>query len=142
MDIGDRACVTAKKILQKYKVKKLIINDIVEDELKKSYRKLKMKNTELFIGDATKTKFENNSIDRIIVQFVLNELIGDLKQAFIEWKRILKKDGIIIVSEHFLNPKLKQDKAFLECFGNFHEKNISLKAVSYTHLTLPTILLV
>ena len=63
----------------------------------------------LLTGDAHSLPFKDNSFDIISVQSVLHEIHEkqDLKKALHELKRVIKKDGLLIIGEwHSLTPHL------------------------------------
>ena len=54
-------------------------------------------------GDITKLNFEDDSFDLIYSSNMLQE-IHNIDKAFMEMKRVLKKDGIFLFSEHGKSP--------------------------------------
>lgn len=77
--------------------KQVIGVDIDVVSIKKAQEKYKLKNLHFQHGDVTKLRFENNTFD-IIVCFETIEHVIDYNEALKEIKRVLKKDGILIMS--------------------------------------------
>jgi ubiquinone/menaquinone biosynthesis C-methylase UbiE len=72
--------------------------------------------TDFSHGSITDIPFKDNSFDIISVQSVLHEIHNseDLKQALREIKRVLKKDGLLLIGEwHSLTPFLILSMGFL-----------------------------
>lgn len=77
-------------------------------------KKLKLKNAETVIGDATDTKFPDASFDFIIIGLVLHETPEKLNKKILkEAHRILKPNGKLIVLEWELPKKPLQKILFL-----------------------------
>jgi len=60
------------------------------------------------IADAEKLPYKNNSIDLVTIGFGVRNF-NNLPKALVEIKRVLKKDGILVVLEMFSRNKGKKD---------------------------------
>lgn len=115
---------------------------------KNKVRKARIKNIRLYKMDATQLKFKNESFDKILLSLVLHELEEELAAKILtEAKRVLKKDGKIIITEwepseqlgkrllfapiHFLEPKTYR-KFIKEDMYEYFEK-FGLEIVDYVH---------
>lgn len=107
-----------------------------------------IKNIKLYEMDATKMSFEAESFDIILVSLILHEMDEELRAKIIsEAKRVLKKDGKIIITEwerstklsrrllfmpiHLLEPKPYREFLRKDLYSYFAEHG--LKIEKYTH---------
>ena len=79
------------------------ISKRVIERLDKHIKKNGIENIKTHNYDALKLDFSDNSIDRILSITCLPEF-PDPVSALREWKRVLKPDGIISLSEIFMDP--------------------------------------
>lgn len=132
---GDLAIVSSKA-----KPEKIIGIDISEEMLKVGIEKVKKKGLqniiELKVADSEDLPFEDHSFDLAMVAFGVRNF-EDLKKGLSEIKRVLKKDGLLIILEFSLpqNFPMKQLYSFysnniLPTFGRI----ISNDASAYTYL--------
>lgn len=102
------------------------ISKRVIERLNKRIKKKGIENIKTHNYDALKLEFPDQSIDRILSITCLPEF-PDPVSALREWKRVLKPDGIISLSEIFMDPdyplrrteKSWASKAGLELQGQF-----------------------
>ena len=73
------------------------------DMVRERIREQGVKNVETHVGSALELPFENDSIDRAFLITVLPEIPNPIA-ALAEIKRVLKPDGIVSISEEFLDP--------------------------------------
>ncbi len=67
------------------------------------------------MGDVFKLNYDNESIYGIVAPYlIVNFTLNEVKDALIEMKRILKKDGILFLSFHIGNDENKIFDDFLE----------------------------
>ncbi|MBU7018947.1 MAG: class I SAM-dependent methyltransferase [Theionarchaea archaeon] len=110
--IGCGTGYTVCEIAQKYDSHVVGI-DISGDMIaraQKRARKYHLENTvEFQIADVFELPFDDEAFDVVIVESVLNVLPGNKRDALIEMKRILKKDGLIGANEDFALPETPDD---------------------------------
>ena len=126
---GTYTKAAAKRILPNGKVYAIDIQETIIEKLKERLAKENISNIIPKIDDAYNLSFENDSIDRIFAVACLPE-IPDPVKVMKEFKRVLKKDGIISLCELFIDPDYPLRKTekkwaknaglkFIEQFGNF-----------------------
>jgi ubiquinone/menaquinone biosynthesis C-methylase UbiE len=109
----------------------------LENKLSQSKNK-DINNIKLLVSSAYNLPFENNSIDLVYMVTVFGE-IPDRKKALKEIKRVLKPNGILAITELFLDPdyllkstikKLGEDVEFKldNITGNFWNYTIRFKS--------------
>jgi ubiquinone/menaquinone biosynthesis C-methylase UbiE len=128
--ILDYGCGTGRNWpdLLKYSPDKIIGCDISEKML--DILKLKFDNARTYLVNDDKLSFlKNNSVDIIISTLVIAHL-KDLNKVFIEWDRVLKSSGCIIITD--FHPEL------LAAGGSrtFKHKNTSITIENYIHRIL------
>jgi demethylmenaquinone methyltransferase / 2-methoxy-6-polyprenyl-1,4-benzoquinol methylase len=82
--------------------------DISEKMLDVQKKKIKDNKLEIEIADAEKLPYKNNSIDLVTIGFGVRNFYN-LPKALVEIKRVLKKEGILVVLEMFSRNKDKKD---------------------------------
>lgn len=91
--------------------------DLSENMLKVARGKLEnanIKNIKLYEMDATKLSFVSESFDKILLSLILHEMDEELCRNILkEAKRVLKKDGKIIITEWEQSKKLSQRLLFM-----------------------------
>lgn len=91
--------------------------DLSEKMLKAARDKIKkasVKNVDLYEMDATKLSFKSESFDKVLLSLILHETDEDLRSKILtEAKRVLKKDGRIIVTEWERSKKFSQRLLFM-----------------------------
>ena len=104
--ILDLCCGTGNqlKLLSRNGFKDLhcldISNPMLEIARKNDYR------IKIYNEDATKTNFENESFDIVIISFALHEKDRSTQESFInEAHRLIKKDGFILVVDYDFDNK-------------------------------------
>ena len=104
--ILDLCCGTGNqlKLLSRNGFKDLhcldISNPMLEIARKNDYR------IKIYNEDATKTNFENESFDIVIISFALHEKDRNTQKSFInEAHRLIKKDGFILVVDYDFDNK-------------------------------------
>ena len=104
--ILDLCCGTGNqlKLLSRNGFKDLhcldISNPMLEIARKNNYR------IKIYNEDATKTNFENESFDIVIISFALHEKDRSTQESFIhEAHRLIKKDGFILVVDYNFDNK-------------------------------------
>ena len=104
--ILDLCCGTGNqlKLLSRNGFKDLhcldISNPMLEIARKNDYR------IKIYNEDATKTNFENESFDIIIISFALHEKDRSTQESFIhEAHRLIKKDGLILIVDYNFDNK-------------------------------------
>jgi len=140
---GSYTKAIAKKIQPNGKVFAIDIQESIINRLKKKIKKENIQNIIPKIEDAYNLSFEDESVDRIFAITCLPE-IPDPIRALREFKRILKPDGIISLSELFLDPDYPLRRTekrwakeagldFYEGFGNWfvYQLNFIKKKPSY-----------
>jgi len=140
---GSYTKAVAKKVEPNGKVFAIDIQKSIITRLKKKIKKENIQNIIPKIEDANNLSFEDESVDRIFAITCLPE-IPDPVRILREFKRILKPDGIISLSELFLDPDYPLRKTekrwakeagldFLEGFGNWfvYQLNFIKKKPSY-----------
>ena len=138
LDVGDSGLMTALQIFEKYpNLEKISVIDIIDDRYKQaiSSRASSIKNKVDFkIMDARKISFKDKSFDKVIATNNINEIQGNWKKAVNEMIRVLKVGGDLILTEHRLNPSLKEDKLFSEVFISLtklsHANDITLEEIA------------
>ena len=106
---GNYTIAVAKRILPDGKVYAVDISEKVIDRLKKRVDKEGITNIIPKIENAYNFSFPNESIDRIYAIGCLPEILDPVR-ALREYKRILKPDGIISLSELFIDPDYPRRK--------------------------------
>ena len=72
------------------------------------------KNIKLYKMDATKLDFKSNNFDKISLSLILHEMDDELRSKILnEAKRVLKKDGKIIITEWERSTKLSKRLLFM-----------------------------
>ena len=140
---GSYTKAIAKKIQPNGKVFAIDIQESIINRLKKKIKKENIQNIIPKIEDAYNLSFEDESVDRIFAITCLPK-IPDPIRALREFKRILKPDGIISLSELFLDPDYPLRRTekrwakeagldFYEGFGNWfvYQLNFIKKKPSY-----------
>jgi len=140
---GSYTKAIAKKIQPNGKVFAIDIQESIINRLKKKIKKENIQNIIPKIDDANNLSFEDESVDRIFAIACLPE-IPDPIRVLREFKRILKLDGIISLSELFLDPDYPLRRTekrwakeagldFYEGFGNWfvYQLNFIKKKLSY-----------
>ncbi len=104
--ILDLCCGTGNqlKLLSRNGFKDLhcldISNPMLEIARKNDYR------IKIYNEDATKTNFENESFDIVIISFALHEKDRSTQESFIhEAHRLIKKDGLILIVDYNFDNK-------------------------------------
>ncbi len=126
---GSYTKAVAEKVQPNGKVFAIDIQESIINRLKKKIKKENIQNIIPKIDDAYNLSFEDESVDRIFAITCLPE-IPDPIRVLREFKRILKPDGIISLSELFLDPDYPLRRTekrwakeagldFYECFGNW-----------------------
>lgn len=126
---GSYTKAVAEKVQPNGKVFAIDIQESIINRLKKKIKKENIQNIIPKIDDANNLSFEDESVDRIFAIACLPE-IPDPIRVLREFKRILKSDGIISLSELFLDPDYPLRKTekrwakeagldFYEGFGNW-----------------------
>jgi len=100
---GSYTKAVAEKVQPNGKVFAIDIQESIINRLKKKIEKENIQNIIPKIEDANNLSFEDESVDRVFAITCLPE-IPDPIRALREFKRILKPDGIISLSELFLDP--------------------------------------
>ncbi len=100
---GSYTKAVAEKVQPNGKVFAIDIQESIINRLKKKIKKENIQNIIPKIDDAYNLSFEDESVDRIFAITCLPE-IPDPIRVLREFKRILKPDGIISLSELFLDP--------------------------------------
>ena len=100
---GSYTKAVAEKVQPNGKVFAIDIQESIINRLKKKIKKENIQNIIPKIDDANNLSFEDESVDRIFAIACLPE-IPDPIRVLREFKRILKPDGIISLSELFLDP--------------------------------------
>ncbi len=106
---GNYTIAVAKRILPDGKAYAVDISEKVIDRLKKRVDKEGSSNIIPKIENAYNFSFPNESIDRIYAIGCLPEILDPVR-ALREYKRILKPDGIISLSELFIDPDYPRRK--------------------------------
>lgn len=101
---------------------KVIGVDIDEVAIKRAKKIYKNLNIEFKVGSCSSIPIENNSVD-VIVSFETIEHHDEHKEMFAEIKRVLKIDGILIIS----TPDKKRYSDDLNYKNPFHVKELYLK---------------
>lgn len=140
---GSYTKAVAEKIQPNGKVFAIDIQEPIINRLKKKIKKENIQNIIPKIDDAYNLSFEEESVDRIFAITCLPE-IPDPIRVLREFKRILKPDGIISLSELFLDPDYPLRRTekrwakeagldFYEGFGNWfvYQLNFIKKKPSY-----------
>ena len=130
----------SKQILPNGKVYAIDIQESIIEKLKNRFKEENISNVIPKVDDAYNLSFENESIDRIFAVACLPE-IPDLIKVLKEFKRVLKKDGLISLCELFIDPDyplrrtekkwaINAGLIFTEQFGNFfsYQLNFSKKS--------------
>jgi len=126
---GSYTKAVAEKIMPTGTVFAIDIQESVILRLKKRVENEKIPNIVPMVADAYNLSFEDNSVDRILAITCLPEIPKPV-QALQEFKRILKSNGIISLSELFIDPDYPLRRTekkwareaglkFIEAFGNF-----------------------
>ena len=139
---GTYTKAAAKQIFPEGIVYAIDIQQSVIEKLKNRVKEENISNVLPKVDDAYNLSFEDESIDRIFAVACLPE-IPDPVKVLEEFKRVLKKDGLISLSELFIDPdyplrrteKKWANKAgliFIEQFGNFfsYQLNFGKKSLS------------
>lgn len=118
--ILDLCTGTATNAINISKVKpstEIIGVDLSKNMLKVAREKVEdanINNIKLYEMDATKLSFESESFDKILLSLILHEMSEELRSKIIsEAKRVLKKDGKIIITEWERSSKPLQQLLFL-----------------------------
>jgi demethylmenaquinone methyltransferase / 2-methoxy-6-polyprenyl-1,4-benzoquinol methylase len=82
--------------------------DISEKMLDVQKKKIKNQSLKIEIADAEKLPYKSNSVDLVTIGFGVRNF-NNLPKALVEIKRVLKKDGILVVLEMFSRNKGKKD---------------------------------
>ena len=140
---GSYTKAVAEKVQPNGKVFAIDIQESIINRLKKKIKKESIQNIIPKIDDAYNLSFEDESVDRIFAITCLPE-IPDPIRILMEFKRILKPDGIISLSELFLDPDYPLRRTekrwakeagldFYEGFGNWfvYQLNFIKKKPSY-----------
>lgn len=81
---------------------------------KEKVEKANIKNINLYEMDATRLSFKSESFDKILLSLILHEMDEELRSKILaEAKRVLKKDGRIIITEWERSNKLSQRLLFM-----------------------------
>ncbi len=88
-------------------------------------------NGNFIVGDAENLPFKNNSFDKVIISEVLYYL-PDLNKAIKEAFRVLKKDGLLLITS--LNKKYNLVKIIVKLFHIGVHDNISKSYISLNNL--------
>jgi len=103
LDICTGTASNAIGIAEKNRNAKVVGIDLSKEMLKMAKTKVSKKNLDnvkLYVMDATKTKFKDETFDIILISLVLHETDAKLaEQILLEAGRVLKKDGKVIVVE-------------------------------------------
>ena len=140
---GSYTKAVAEKVQPDGKVFAIDIQESIINRLKKKIKKENIQNIIPKIDDANNLSFKDESVDRIFAITCLPE-IPDPIRVLKEFKRILKSDGIISLSELFLDPDYPLRRTekrwakeagldFYEGFGNWfvYQLNFIKKKPSY-----------
>jgi ubiquinone/menaquinone biosynthesis C-methylase UbiE len=106
---GTYTKAIAKKILPSGKVIAIDIQESVIRDLKKKLKNENIINIEPRIDDAHNLSIPRESVDRVVAIAVLPEIPNPI-QALSEFKRILKPNGIISLSEIVIDPDYPRRK--------------------------------
>jgi len=104
--ILDLCCGTGNqiKLLSKHGFRNLYCLDISDSMLEIAKRS--DSSVKIYNEDATKTNFDNASIDVVIISFAIHEKDRNTQQALInEAYRIIKKEGFILVVDYVFDNK-------------------------------------
>ena len=126
---GSYTIAVARRVLPNGKVYAVDIQESVVERLKKRIEREGITNVYPKIDDVYALSFDDSSVDRVLAITVLPEIPDPIK-ALRELHRILKPDGLLCLSELFLDPdyplrrteKRRADKAEFEVkqeYGNF-----------------------
>ncbi|OCL87958.1 bifunctional demethylmenaquinone methyltransferase/2-methoxy-6-polyprenyl-1,4-benzoquinol methylase UbiE [Arcobacter porcinus] len=123
--IVDVACGTGDMILfwkQNAKKKDITLENIVGIDPSVGMMevgKTKLPEVEFIEAFATKMPLENDSADILSISYGIRNVV-QRQEAFYEFARILKKDGLVVISEFTKNKK----KSFLDKLTAFYMDNI------------------
>ena len=126
---GTYTKAVAKQILPDGRVYAIDIQESIIEKLKDRIKEEDISNITPKVDDAYNLSFEDESMDRIFAVACLPE-IPDPVNVLEEFKRVLKKDGLISLSELFIDPDYplkrtekkwakKAGLIFIDQFGNF-----------------------
>ena len=126
---GTYTKAVAEQILPHGKVYAIDIQESIIEKLKNRIKEENISNVIPKVDDAYNLSFEDESIDRIFAVACLPE-IPDPVKVLKEFKRVLKKDGLISLCELFIDPDYPLRRTekkwannagliFTEQFGNF-----------------------
>ena len=109
-NVLDIASGTGDLTLELLKLNPKIIYscDISPKMLDIQKKKIESNILKIEIADAEKLPYKNNSIDLVTIGFGVRNF-NNLPKALVEIKRVLKKDGILVVLEMFSRNKGKKD---------------------------------
>jgi ubiquinone/menaquinone biosynthesis C-methylase UbiE len=134
---GNYTKIVADRISPEGKVYAIDIQESIINRLKEKIKKEKISNIFPKVDDAYNLSFADESVDRIFTIASLPE-IPDPVKALKEFKRILKPNGIVSLSELLLDPDYPLRKTekkwakeaglnFDEEFGNFFVYQLNFK---------------
>ena len=126
---GTYTKAVAKQILPNGTIYAIDIQESIIEKLKNRIKEENISNVIPKVDDAYNLSFEDESIDRIFAVACLPE-IPDPVKVLKEFKRVLKKDGLISLCELFIDPDYPLRRTekkwannagliFTEQFGNF-----------------------
>ena len=119
----DAACGTGfGSMLLAQKAKKVVAIDIDEPSIKRARASFSKDNLNFLEADVKKTTFPDDYFD-VIVSIETIEHLTEADQALFlqELKRVLKKEGVLIISTPDKEVALAQGF----CYGDFHEKEFN-----------------
>ena len=139
---------------------KIIGVDLSENMLKVAREKADKadtKNIKLYKMDATKLDFKSNSFDKISLSLILHEMNDELRSKILnEAKRVLKKDGKIIITEwerstklskrllfmpiHLLEPKTYREFLKKDLYSYFAKYGLKIEKITHCDYTKVIIL--
>lgn len=100
---GTYTFEAAKAVGDTGKVTVLDIQPEVIEIMKEAIKKKKLKNIDTIVGNAYGMPYKDKSFDRIMLVTVIGE-IPDPQKAIVEFRRVLKDDGLLCFSELLLDP--------------------------------------
>ncbi len=116
LDICSGTGANAINIAKKNSRSKIVGIDLSKKMLalaKQKIDKENLQNIRLYKMDATKTKFQEDTFDVVVISLVLHEVNDIIRgQILNEAKRVLKKDGKIIVVEWWESDKASEKIPF------------------------------
>ena len=126
LDLCAGTCTNSILVAENKPKAKITAVDLSADMLRVASEKVQNKgiqNIEMVVADATRTGYDNDSFDIIILSLVLHEMDGSLQRAIIiEAKRLLSDNGKMIVIEWFQPEKISKRFMFALLVKPFEPK--------------------